>query len=160
MKEADCSSNQLELFGRCVQPQADGSQVSMFGKMCQGRFLLTRAGTFLLSSRPSRRPLFQCLNLESGQTQEWSEAEGVILHGGSSMHNIGESPSVARESSLSQILEPYQNVDRKYFLSAKACKGILRRAEKRGKELPAPLLNALRYQITLSEGTQETVETD
>ena len=31
----------------------------------------------------------------------------------------------------------------KYFLSARACEGILRRAEARGKKLPAPLLNAL-----------------
>jgi hypothetical protein len=38
---------------------------------------------------------------------------------------------------LSAILEP--NPDPKYFLSPTACKGILRRAEKRGRELPLPL---------------------
>ena len=45
--------------------------------------------------------------------------------------------------SLSDILEASGNVQRRYCLSAKACAGILRRAEKRGKELPPALLKAL-----------------
>jgi len=44
--------------------------------------------------------------------------------------------------SLSDILET-GDVPRKYYLSQKACLGILRRAEKRGKELPAVLKEAL-----------------
>ena len=56
-------------------------------------------------------------------------------------HNFGESPNVAVESTLSQILE--DNVPEKYYLSAKACEGILRRAERRGKELPPMLREAL-----------------
>jgi hypothetical protein len=42
---------------------------------------------------------------------------------------------------LSQILE--ENVPRKYYLSPKACQGILRRAEVRGKKLPEVLQHAL-----------------
>lgn len=57
------------------------------------------------------------------------------------MPNTGESPSVVRESTLSQILE--DNAPEKYFLSARACEGILRRAEKRGKKLPLMLWEAL-----------------
>jgi len=34
-------------------------------------------------------------------------------------------------------------VPQRYFLSAKACSGILRRADKRGKELPTTLRLAL-----------------
>ena len=49
-----------------------------------------------------------------------------------------------RNSGLSDILEP--NPHPKYFLSAKACQGILRRAEKRGKELPPMLKEALERQ--------------
>ena len=45
--------------------------------------------------------------------------------------------------SLSDILET-GDVPRKYYLSPKACLGILRRAEKRGKELPKVLEDALR----------------
>jgi hypothetical protein len=44
--------------------------------------------------------------------------------------------------SLSDILET-GDVPQRYFLSAKACAGILRRAEKRGKLLPEQLRNAL-----------------
>ena len=43
--------------------------------------------------------------------------------------------------SLSEVLE--LNASEKYFLSPKACQGILRRAEKRGKELPEQLRSAL-----------------
>jgi hypothetical protein len=44
--------------------------------------------------------------------------------------------------SLSEILET-GDVPQQYYLSAKACKGILRRAAKRGKELPQQLARAL-----------------
>jgi hypothetical protein len=44
--------------------------------------------------------------------------------------------------SLSDILET-GDVPRQYYLSAKACRGILRRAGKRGKELPPQLARAL-----------------
>ena len=47
------------------------------------------------------------------------------------------------EPSLSQILEPPQNVPAKYSLSARAAQGILRRAEKRGRTLPSHLSAAL-----------------
>ena len=46
-------------------------------------------------------------------------------------------------SSLSDILET-GSVPQRFFLSAKACAGILRRAAKRGKKLPPQLEAALR----------------
>jgi hypothetical protein len=48
---------------------------------------------------------------------------------------------------LSDILE--ENPDPKYFLSQKACRGILRRAEKRGKKLPGALQQALEAVATI-----------
>ena len=51
--------------------------------------------------------------------------------------------SAADVCSLSDVLET-GDVPQRYFLSATACRGILRRAEKRGKELPAALEQALR----------------
>ena len=54
-----------------------------------------------------------------------------------------EWPSAAVVCSLSDVLETGE-VPQRYFLSARACAGILRRAEKRGKELPEPLFMALR----------------
>jgi hypothetical protein len=56
--------------------------------------------------------------------------------------NTSEWPKDAAVYSLSDTLET-GDVPRKYFLSPKACAGILRRAEKRGKELPEELHNAL-----------------
>jgi hypothetical protein len=53
--------------------------------------------------------------------------------------------------SLSDILET-GTVPQRFFLSSTACKGILRRAEKRGKELPPQLLTALR---SVAQGTNE-----
>lgn len=59
----------------------------------------------------------------------------------------GEKPIYAIRTRLSDILE--ENPDPKYNLSPKACLGILRRAEKRGKELPEILRGALERQAGL-----------
>ena len=58
--------------------------------------------------------------------------------------SFGECPNEENASRLSQILEAYPHP--KYALSAKACQGILNRAERRGKVLPEQLENALRAQ--------------
>ena len=55
--------------------------------------------------------------------------------------SFGESPNVAVESALSRILE--EDVPEKYYLSAKACRGILNRAARRRLELPEVLKAAL-----------------
>ncbi len=56
--------------------------------------------------------------------------------------NILEYPSDGVASSLSDILETGE-LPQRYWLSPRACRGILRRAEKRGKTLPPPLAHAL-----------------
>jgi hypothetical protein len=56
--------------------------------------------------------------------------------------NTSEWPSDAAVCSLSDTLET-GDVPQRFFLSAKACQGILRRAEKRGKKLPPLLRQAL-----------------
>ena len=56
--------------------------------------------------------------------------------------NTSEWPSDAAVCSLSDILEA--NPDPKFSLSAKACQGILNRAAKRERNLPAVLESALR----------------
>ena len=55
---------------------------------------------------------------------------------------ISEYPSDGVASSLSDILETGE-LPQQYFLSSRACRGILRRAAKRGKELPEALKSAL-----------------
>ena len=66
--------------------------------------------------------------------------DGLWL-GASSTLNIGESPSAENASLLSWILQV--DVPEKYYLSAKACRGILIRASRRGKKLKELLETAL-----------------
>ena len=61
--------------------------------------------------------------------------------------NTSECPKGAVESSLSQILQA--SVPSRYYLSRKACLGILRRAEERGKALPPQLELALKMQARI-----------
>ena len=56
--------------------------------------------------------------------------------------NTSEWPNDAAVCSLSDTLET-GDLPQRYFLSPKACAGILRRAEKRGKDLPEQLARAL-----------------
>lgn len=76
------------------------------------------------------------------------EDDGAWL-GECMMRNTGESPNAAVESRLSQILE--ETPQEKYSLSAKACQGILRRAERRGKDLPEALKTVLLMQSENAE---------
>ena len=74
--------------------------------------------------------------------------KGTTARGAFSMLNTSVSPNDAKESSLWQVLEKTGGHLAKYSLSEKACAGILRRAEKRGKKLPPMLEKALREQCT------------
>ena len=80
-------------------------------------------------------------HLTGGGTQVWQLAPKGKQPGAFSMLNTSAWPSDAAVSSLWEILEG--EVPAKYYLSPKACAGILRRAERRGKALPTPLLLAL-----------------
>lgn len=66
--------------------------------------------------------------------------DGLWL-GDSLTANIGECPREENESLLSWILQA--DAPERYYLSAKACKGILTRASRRGKKLPELLRTAL-----------------
>ena len=109
-------------------------------------------------SKSSNRkpPLFLCLTrdgLQQDACLTWTE-DGALL-GEYTMHSFGECPNAAAESRLSAILE--ENPHPKYYLSAKACAGILRRAERRGKELPEPLKQVL---IRQSQGASPQERTE
>ena len=131
--------------------EMDG-QVSIFdqdiwcGKTSPEPSVATKEKTSVSSLRNSQKsqtkmPLFLCLTKENGQAADASWEMGGASLGEFSMHSFGESPNAAVESHLSQILEA--NPHQKYCLSARACQGILNRAERRGKELPPMLKEAL-----------------
>jgi len=77
-------------------------------------------------------------------TASWPHFQNSAMGGpcGFLTLNTLEFHSDAVASSLSDVLETGE-LPQRYFLSATACKGIIRRAEKRGKELPPQLAHAL-----------------
>lgn len=96
-----------------------------------------------------------------GQMPAWHWDREDSSSGQLWMRNIAEwtpilEPSLKDDGvcSLSEILEPSGSIDPRYFLSPKACAGILRRAEARGKELPEALAHALRV-VADSEQTSK-----
>ena len=111
------------------------------------------------SKSQSRMPMCVCVyQSEDGQKPGATTlrmAPGALL-GEFTMHSFGESPKEENASRLSQILE--DSPPQKYCLSARACEGILRRADKRGKELPKELRDALEHQCGAKEeaGGQRT----
>lgn len=118
------------------------------GKTCPEHSRATKGETSRQSSKRSsasrnrKPPILKCLKKAGtpggATTMKW-EDDGAWL-GECMTRNTGESPNVAVVSRLSQILE--ETPQEKYSLSAKACQGILRRAERRGKDLP-PTLKAV-----------------
>lgn len=122
------------------------------GKMSPERSAATKGETLRQSSKRSsasqsrKPPILKCLKkdgqLGGATTMKW-EDDGAWL-GECMTRNTGESPNAAVVSRLSQILEV--TPQEKYSLSAKACQGILRRAERRGKDLPPVLKEVLLMQ--------------
>ena len=106
------------------------------------------------SSKSSSRkpPVLKCLKragLPGGDTTMKWEDDGA-WYGELTTRNTGECPNVAVVSRLSQILE--ETPHPKYNLTAKACQGILRRVERRGKDLPKLLKQVLLMQSASGGG--------
>ena len=122
------------------------------GKTCQvlSRRVSNTARTSAVSSRKLyelKYQAFQSLDLTPGAGNLLGEFYWETISpcvGGAWMLNTGVSPREEKESSLSQILQA--DPHRRYYLSPKACLGILRRAYERGKELPPKLKRALQIQ--------------
>ena len=91
--------------------------------------------------------VFQSLDLTPGAGNLLGESYWELIspwRGDALTLNTGVSPREEKESSLSQILQ--DDPPDKYYLTRKACLGILRRAFERGKELPRKLNRALEIQ--------------
>lgn len=123
----------------------DNIQLSLFGRTYPELFQVTAERILEPCLKKSQTPIFQCLQVVNGQPQEWLEGGRLTPLGESLMLNIGEYPNVENESTLSEILE--DNVPEKYYLSPKACLGILRRAKNKGRKLPDNLRIALEQKV-------------
>lgn len=123
-------------------------QLSLFGKTFQEPYQAPEERTSARCSRPLpplREKPYLSLDLRGdGLPQERSWETVTRLPGEYWTRNTGECPSAVVESTLSQILA--DTVPAKYYLTARACRGILARAECRGKPLPSMLEEVLRWQ--------------
>lgn len=124
------------------------------GKMSPEPSALTKAETLRqFSKKPSaslnrKPPLFLSLRKDGPQADASWETDGA-LRGEFPTLSFGEHPislfhNGDGESRLWQILE--EEPHPKYYLSGKACRGILTRAERRQKEIPALLKATLEMQ--------------
>ena len=106
-------------------------------------------------SQSRKPPLFLCLKKDGRQqdaaTTKWEDG---LLRGEFTMRSFGEFPREENVSLLSQILEVSPHP--RFSLSARACTGILNRAERRGKQLPPELKAALEAQ-SASRNEQENL---
>ena len=144
-----------------MQTNYEAEQLSMFGQdlwygkmfpapLVQERQRAKTSESFWRRSSALNAIPFQSLDLTPGAGNLLGEFYWELIspwRGGASTLNTGVSPRGAKESSLSQILQADPPL--KYYLSPKACLGILRRAFERGKELPKKLERALKIQAGL-----------
>ena len=95
---------------------------------------------------------FLSLDLTPGSGNLLGEYEWELIspwRGDASMLNTGVSPREEIVSFLWSILQAI--VHKKYYLTRKACPGILRRAKERGKMLPPLLENVLKLQAGIQK---------
>ena len=144
-----------------MQTNYEAEQLSMFGQdlwygktspapLVQERQRAKTSESFWRRSSALNAIPFQSLDLTPGAGNLLGEFYWELIspwRGGASTLNTGVSPRDAKGSSLSQILQADPPL--KYYLSPKACLGILRRAFERGKELPKKLERALKIQAGL-----------
>jgi hypothetical protein len=136
---------QLMLFD---EPQ-DRSQQSSSGRTCQES---STQQTTPSAASLQGLPVNVCRwnrQGEGGRTRVLCMAPREQSRGASLTPNISAWPNDAVVCSLSQVLET-TSIPQRYYLSGAACAGILRRAEKRGKVLPAQLADALQAVASLT----------
>lgn len=145
-------AGQVSLFG-LDSPYGKTSPAASPADGTRGRGGKHRGRTSGRSSRRSsrlRNQRFMLLDLRSGAGNilgPYWEIDPPWLGCGGTL-NTSECPKDAVESSLSAILQ--DSVPSKYYLTRKACLGILRRAEEREKDLPEQLELALKAQAGLA----------
>lgn len=137
----------------------DCIQLSLFGKTYPEPFpaITERTSAQCWKNLPAwSNQTLLFLDLRGGadgaKPEQSPETDGLWL-GDSWTANISEWPSAESVSLLSSTLEV--NAPEKYYLSARACQGILTRASRRGKKLPDLLQTAL---LEMIERWQRGVE--
>ena len=157
MSEESSPQTDARITGRSLKkPQESQTRVPLFLDLRRGSGLLADSSweTDLALLGES---IMQCggVSLKGGNGFVYS----LISMGtrpGEYCLNCGDKPMTPIPSKLSEILETRPNP--KYDLSPKACAGILRRAEGRGKKLPELLENALKRRSLSKNGQGNRAE--
>ena len=119
VREAACG-------GRCSESSVDAILVGFCGRMFPDFYLPTEEKpSWPSSARLPRAGISAPGGCWTPSTSEWPNGEGECT-----------------ACSLATVLEP--SVPPRFYLSPKACMGIVRRAARRGKELPPNLEKVLR----------------
>ena len=130
----------------------DNARVTSCGRTYRERFRAIRGETSSrLSKRSAPLPTIPYISLDLRRKNAQADLLGRApvpswvtdgaLPGVSSTPNSGECPNAAVESSLSSILEA--NAPEKYYLSARACLGILKPSGEAGQGTTADAMDAL-----------------
>ena len=125
VKELNHKGPTVDVFAEAAEPPVPGA--SLYALLVGGAWVMPQ------------RSLFSDLGWEP-QSGPWPES-GIVRNGVCWTLSDTAYPSEGGGCSLSDILEP--NASPRYSLSPKAAAGILRRAARRGRELPPTLRAAL-----------------
>ena len=115
--------------------ESPGSFSRLLTSLMRAAPLLSSSKTLRLFSLPTRD------EISRSSYGRWPTS-GMMSRGEYLTVDTSASPKAAAESSLSDLLEE-QPVPDRYFLSANAAIGILRRADRMGRKLFPPLRSAL-----------------
>ena len=130
----------------------DLSLISSSGKTSRASLLQTADLILKPSLKKFCRSPF--LYLDTSAMQDWLTVDSVKSRGDCLTLNTGASPSVVKESSLSLILQ--HDAPPKYYLSQRACEGILCRAKNHNVILPQELLSALAETLSIKAKMQNS----
>ncbi len=132
----DSCSSTFERFATSCEPAGGGRPDTCSGRMSRDAFRVTRGETSDAYSTPWKTAGISF----AGERWTRNLPEYFV---GNVVDSSGRYRSAAGASSLSEVLEA--RAPQTYSLSARACEGIIRRAEKRGKPLPEILRRALEW---------------
>ena len=139
-REAPCVSPIADFLKQCVQGGSSGKTSREYSAPTAVKISGRSSGKLMRSGILAHG---ECWTLN---TCEWTDTLVPFL-------------SVDGVCSLSDILET-GDIPPRYYLSPDACRGILRRAASRGRELPAALQRALEDQAGKSNSTLLSAKTE
>jgi len=144
----DSCSSTFELFASSCEPRGGVLRATSSGRTSRDAFRVTRGATSDAYSTSWKSAGI------SWRGERWTRNLPEYLTG-RVVDSEGRYRNAAGASSLSEALEA--RAPQTYSLSAKACSGIIRRAEKRGKPLPRMLQEALEWVIA-RDSAEETAQ--